>query len=55
LTAYCNSSIVPRAIQLVPRMNMDLIIGKIYPLNEIDKVFEDFKKSIYPKILVYCG
>jgi (R,R)-butanediol dehydrogenase/meso-butanediol dehydrogenase/diacetyl reductase len=54
LTAFVNSSIVPRAIQLVPRMNMDIIIGKIYPLEEIQQVFEDFKKSIYPKILVEC-
>jgi (R,R)-butanediol dehydrogenase/meso-butanediol dehydrogenase/diacetyl reductase len=54
LTAFCNSSIVPRAIQLVPRMNMDLIIGKVYPLDDLHRVFEEFKKSIYPKILVEC-
>lgn len=53
-TAFCSSDIVPRAIQLVPRMDMDKIIGKIYPLAEVDKAFADFKKSIYPKILIEC-
>jgi (R,R)-butanediol dehydrogenase/meso-butanediol dehydrogenase/diacetyl reductase len=53
-TAYCDSNDITRAIQLVPRMSMDLIIGKTYPLNKIDDVFDAFKASIYPKILVEC-
>jgi (R,R)-butanediol dehydrogenase/meso-butanediol dehydrogenase/diacetyl reductase len=53
-TAYCDSNDIARAIQLVPSMNTDLIIGKTYSLNDIDKVFDTFKKSIYPKIIVDC-
>ena len=54
-TAFCSSDIVPRAIQLVPRMSMDKIIGKIYPLAQVEQAFADFKKSIYPKILIECN
>jgi (R,R)-butanediol dehydrogenase/meso-butanediol dehydrogenase/diacetyl reductase len=53
-TSYTRCEDAPRAVRIIPRMNMDLIIGKIYGLKDIDKVFEDFKKSIYPKILVDC-
>ena len=41
-------------VLLAPCMRMDLIIGKVYPLDQIHQVFEDFKKSVYPKILVEC-
>ena len=54
ITAYCDPMDIPRAIQLVARMKMDLIIGKVHLLEDIDRAFEDFGKSIYPKILVEC-
>jgi len=53
-TAYCDSNDIERAIQLVPLMNMELIIGRTYSLAEIDSVFEAFADSIYPKIIVEC-
>ena len=53
-TAFCKSEIVPRAIQLVPRMPMDKIIGKVFPLKDIQQVFEEYKTSKYAKILVEC-
>jgi len=54
VTAFVNKDIVPRAIQLVPRMSMDLLIGKVMPLDEIEQAFAEFKKSIYPKIVITC-
>jgi threonine dehydrogenase-like Zn-dependent dehydrogenase len=53
-TSYCDSNDIDRMIQLVPRMNMDIIIGKTFSLDNIDEVFAAFKESLYPKIIVEC-
>jgi 2-desacetyl-2-hydroxyethyl bacteriochlorophyllide A dehydrogenase len=54
-TVFTTTSIMSRTIELIPRMQMDKIIGKIMPLSEAVEGFELFKKSIYPKILLDCS
>jgi threonine dehydrogenase-like Zn-dependent dehydrogenase len=44
----------PRALDLIPRLQTDKIIGKVYDLSEWDEAVEMFEKSIYPKILLKC-
>jgi hypothetical protein len=46
---------MPRAINLIPRMQTDKIIGKIYDLKDGEEAIEMFHKSIYPKILLKCN
>lgn len=53
-TAYVTPTIFPRAIQLLPRMQMDKIIGKELTLDDMQEVLDLFKKSVYPKIIVKC-
>lgn len=53
-TVFTTPGIMPRTIDLLPRMQMDKIIGKIMPLSEAIEAFDLFNKSIYPKILLDC-
>jgi len=53
-TVFTTTTIMPRTINLVPRLQMDKIIGRIMPLREAVEGFELFNKSIYPKILFDC-
>jgi len=45
----------PRAVELIPRLQMDKIIGPIFPLTKAVEAFELFKKSIHHKILLDCN
>lgn len=54
-TVFTNPDIVPRAINLMPRLQMDKIIGKIYDLADGMEAIDMFHKSIYPKILLKCN
>ncbi|SEJ29419.1 (R,R)-butanediol dehydrogenase / meso-butanediol dehydrogenase / diacetyl reductase [Propionispira arboris] len=54
-TVFTTTTIMPRTINLIPRLQMDKIIGKVMPLSEAVESFEVFKKSIYPKILLDCS
>lgn len=54
-TVFCDPVIIPRTINLIPRMQLDKIIGKVMPLSEVVDAFELFEKSIYPKILIDCS
>jgi (R,R)-butanediol dehydrogenase/meso-butanediol dehydrogenase/diacetyl reductase len=53
-TVFTTTTIMPRTINLIPRLQMDRIIGKILPLSEAVEGFELFKGSKYPKILFDC-
>ena len=44
----------PRALDLIPRLQTDKIIGKEYDLADADEAIAMFEKSIYPKILLKC-
>jgi len=44
--------LLPRAIDIIPRLQHDKIIGKILPLEEVEKAFELFDRSVYHKILL---
>ena len=54
-TVFTNPDIVPRAIRLMPRIQTDKIIGKVYDLADGMEAIEMFHKSIYPKILLKCN
>lgn len=53
-TVFTTPSIMPRVINLVPRLQLDKVIGKIMPLDQAVEAFELFEKSMYPKILLEC-
>ena len=54
-TVFTNPDIMHRAIDLLPRLQTDKIIGKIYDLADGMEAIEMFHKSIYPKILIKCS
>lgn len=54
-TVFTTTSIMPRTINIIPRMQLDKIIGKVMPLSDAVEGFELFHKSIYPKILLDCS
>ena len=54
-TVFTTTSIMNRTINLIPRMQLDKIIGKVMPLREGAEAFALFHKSIYPKILLDCS
>lgn len=54
-TVFTTTSIMPRAIKMIKRMQTDKIIGKIMPMSEAVESFEVFKTSKYPKILLDCS
>ena len=54
-TVFTTTSIMPRAIKMIKRMQTDKIIGKIMPLSEAVESFDVFKTSKYPKILLDCS
>ena len=54
-TVFTTTSIMPRAIHMIERMQTDRIIGKIMPLCEAVESFDVFKTSKYPKILLDCS
>ncbi|MBU2703339.1 R protein [Sporomusaceae bacterium BoRhaA] len=54
-TVFTTNTIMPRTISLIPRLQLDKIIGKIMPLSDGVESFEVFKQAIYPKILLDCS
>jgi (R,R)-butanediol dehydrogenase/meso-butanediol dehydrogenase/diacetyl reductase len=54
-TVFTHPDIMHRAINLIPRLHTDKIIGKIFDLADGMEAIETFHKSIYPKILLKCG
>ena len=53
-TVFTNPGIVHRAIALMPRLQTERIVGRIYDLADGMEAIEMFHKSIYPKILLKC-
>jgi 2-desacetyl-2-hydroxyethyl bacteriochlorophyllide A dehydrogenase len=53
-TVFTSHYLFPRAINLIPRVQTDKIIGKVLPLSQALEAFELFKESKYPKILLEC-
>lgn len=54
-TVFTTTTIMPRTINLIPRLQLDKVIGKIMPLSQAVEGFELFEKSIYHKILFDCS
>ncbi len=53
-TSYVTPDCFPRALNILPRMRTDLIIGKVMPLSEVVEAFKLFKTAKYPKIIIEC-
>jgi len=54
-TVFTSPNLMHRAINLIPRLQTDKIIGRIYDLSDAMEAFDMFHKSIYPKILLKCN
>ena len=54
-TVFRSTQIVPRAINMIERMQTDKIIGKIMPLSQAVESFDVFHSSKYCKILLDCS
>ena len=54
-TVFTSPHLMHRAINLIPRMQADKIIGRVYDLSDAMEAFDMFHKSIYPKILLKCN
>lgn len=54
-TVFTHPAIMPRAIDLMPRIDTDRIIGKVLPLSQAEEAFALFHQSIYPKIILDCA
>ena len=53
-TVFTSPFIMHRVINLMPRLQTDKIIGKVFDLADGMEAIEMFNKSIYPKILLKC-
>ena len=53
-TVFTSPDLMQRAIDLMPRIQTDKIIGKIYELSDAMEALDMFHQSIYPKILLKC-
>jgi len=54
-TVFTSPDIMHRVINLMPRLQTEKIIGRVYDLSEGLEAIEMFHKSIYPKILLKCN
>ena len=54
-TVFTSPDVMHRAIDLIPRLQTDRIIGKIYDLSDGMEAIDMFHRSIYPKILLKCN
>lgn len=54
-TVFTTHSLMPRTINLIPRLQTDKIIGKVMPLSDSVESFDLFHKSLYPKIILDCS
>ncbi|MFB9620812.1 alcohol dehydrogenase catalytic domain-containing protein [Brooklawnia cerclae] len=53
-TVFTNPDLFPRAINLVPRLALDHIIGPVIPLSRALEGVELFHSGQYPKIILDC-
>jgi len=54
-TVFTTHTLMPRTINLIPRLQTDKIIGKVIPLSDSEGCFELFHQSQYPKIVLDCS
>lgn len=54
LTVFTNPDLFPRAINLLPRLALDRIIGPVIPLSRAEEGVELFHSGQYPKIILDC-
>ena len=54
-TVFTTHSIMPRTINLIPRLQTDKIIGIVLPLSDGARSFEIFHESQFPKIVLDCS
>lgn len=53
-TVYTHTELFPRAVDFATTINLERVIGKVFPLDECKKAFEAFRSKAYPKVLLQC-
>lgn len=53
-TVYTTNYNYPRVVELIPKLQMDKIIGIEYPITKAVEAWNSFRTSIYPKIVINC-
>ncbi len=52
---FTNPFLFPRSVDLLSTLDMDKLVGPVYELEDAPKAFDDFRKAIYPKLLIKCN
>ncbi|MDR2080085.1 MAG: zinc-binding dehydrogenase [Treponema sp.] len=52
LTSYMAPYMLPRAIELLPRLNLDPVIGACFPFEQIQQGFETAAAGLYPRVII---
>ncbi len=55
LTVMASPYLFPRGVATLAKLDLESIIGAIYPLEEAPAAFETHKESFHPKILFKCS
>ncbi len=53
-TVFGYSYMFPRAIDLLPKLDLDSLLGPVYPLKDYAQAFEAHRTGRYPKVLLEC-
>lgn len=52
---WLSSNIWPRAIEVLPRIQIEPLIQKVYTLDEYEQAFQDHLSGAYPKVMFHCN
>ncbi|MBR3644535.1 MAG: alcohol dehydrogenase catalytic domain-containing protein [Parasporobacterium sp.] len=52
---FTDPKLYPRSIDLLKKLDMDMLVGPVYDIEDAPKAFEDFKRAVYPKLLIRCS
>jgi (R,R)-butanediol dehydrogenase / meso-butanediol dehydrogenase / diacetyl reductase len=55
LTVMASPYLFPRGVATLAKLDMEAIVGAVYPLDEAPAAFEAHKQSLHPKILLKCS
>ena len=52
---FTNPTLYPRSIDLLETLDMELLVGPVYDIEDAPKAFADFRGAKYPKLLIRCS
>lgn len=53
-TVYTHTELFPRAVEFAKELDLDRVIGKVFPLEDCVAAFEAFRTKAYPKVVLQC-